>query len=827
MIQYKYYHDLEDGYKDIYSRNAEPDDNFVFSSLGSFRRKGGSCFSYIFKNGKSYFLQTTNTGDNFFHGLAGDVSVLGDARSAEYIGQLETRYRKDGDDENYLPKGSLPLRRAECDLSLARGLKPVFARVIDTLVYEKKPVVIVGKNLEELENYVKVALCLLPPQYANTVGFSVGSERIPSFFGDYTHEIGKYVHLVATDCSVTPEAGWVVINLDGYDDKAYGKLRPYAKTLDGLQGDLIKGQTLRVSALVNHVCPCFKPDGTLDGDLLETAICMYNFFQEDSRENASALIRAKKKDKDGIITTNTLVEAVKKLLEYGKHTPLTKEEETLISEAKGYGEVRAFVLEDCARIAFELLAKGEELTDTQRSDAVVWIGSLPTEELVPDGKWFAPLFQIGVVRNVNVLEVLIEAYQSGSREVLRLIFQYAHILETFNYKTSSGKPFSLELMESTEWYPDCKEDVLGAIMLSCFEPSVAVDASEKAKTLNRIRAFSEYAEKSTKTKTEFFEFILRIKEKVSVVSIDCGVMLLTDDFEMLDEDTLKKKVNELSFGERLYLISLDDPKTSDYVALQDKLLMRLSDVTEVKNNVSRTKHFVAYQSFFKRYSAYILNKEEIEEYLGVLEHEAKVSGDLMRYRLGFIVEKYDNMSYVQRDGISQKLYDKTGKVYTVDREDVTKDQARAVLLKPDGGFEERYQITEAISAVVAPKGKPKELENRIEKRSVHSRYLSYVQSISLIFMIIIGVGLALEPIISAVILEQDVLTRVQQFFKPHHWGMILYVGALNMISYLINLKLSNRYILESFRKSLKISFFYGFLPVFLYVVAYVVVYFFL
>ena len=49
MIQYKYYHDLDAGYKDVYSRNAEPDDNFVFSSLGSFRRTDGSCFSYIFK----------------------------------------------------------------------------------------------------------------------------------------------------------------------------------------------------------------------------------------------------------------------------------------------------------------------------------------------------------------------------------------------------------------------------------------------------------------------------------------------------------------------------------------------------------------------------------------------------------------------------------------------------------------------------------------------------------------------------------------------------------------------------------------------------------
>lgn len=826
MIQYKHYHDFEEGYKDSVSKTAEAADIEIFSSLYAFSRSDDSCFAYLPKNGKGYFSQTTNKGDIFSHGLAGEIVSLGKGYAAEYIGQLETKYRKEGEEGGYLPEGKLPYRRAECDLSLARGLQPVFARVVDTLVYTDKPVVIVGNNADALVKYVKVALLLLPPQFANAIGFSVCPESLPSFFGDPTSEIGKYIRLVATDGDVASDDNWVVLNVcEGYKDEGFGELRPYAKAIDKMQRYLLDGQGSRLNALVNGVCPCFTPDGRVDGEQLEAAICVHNFTSENDLATAIALIKAKEKDSKGAIRASLLVDAAKKIFE--KET-LTSEEEGLIEKARNYAGVEEYIKEDCGKYAFKKMVKGESLTEAQRADIVQTIGSLSSEELTPDGELLRPVFAIGVKRNVSTLRVFAEAYQkTGNEDVLKLVFRYVHILDTYNYKKENGKSFDREIMDVAAEYPEKQNELLSAILLSCYLPSVCSRASEKQKTKVRLRTFAEYASEKTKGNVEFFRFALKVKNKVERLAEACFEEVRgADDFELLEKADLKEKTDALSFEERLTLVNGDEQKTSDYVALQDALLIKLSDVDEVKENVSHNRNFAAYKEFLERYESVLNETTEIKNHIETLEQSGKLSDKIAEYRRLFVLGSYNSMSYAQRGRIATKAKNKLGgdREYIVKKATKTeegRDDVRATLEKSDSPFKEKLALSESIIDELRSNGKVgKTINNTLD-----ARYLSFSYAFGILFMAIALVALAVTPVLSAVLLGGKIGTRLGEFFKFYHVLVVFYIGVLNVAAYIVNWSRSNRNRPWALKKACKVSFLFGLLPVLLYAVAYAVTYF--
>lgn len=812
MIQYKHYHDVEEGYKSVTSQNAPDEDVSVFKALGAFEREGDVCFTYFYQQGKGYFYQKTCKGDVFAHGLCDEVSTLGKGYAAEYIGQLETKYKKETNEEGYLPDGKLPYRRAECDLSLGRGLQPVFARIADTLLYTDKPVVLTGKNMEELIRYVKVALLLFPAQYANTVGFSVCPQYLPDVFGDKEKAIGRNVRLIATDEAVQAYSGWTVIDVNGTWREENGEeLRPYAKAIDGLQRYIVSGNGNRTAALLNAVCASFGGDGSVDTETLETAICVYNFSAEHTPERAAELIGAKKADRSGVILSSMLTEAVFEIL---NKSNLTEQEEGLIEYARTDGKVNELVKQQCGRYAFAKLAQGQKLTGLQEEDVISFLEGLPAEELKGDGAALQAVF--GALRAINTLSVFCKAYaQTKRKELLKVIADYVDVRKTYN----AAGDFDGEMFALANGYAKERADLLGAMTSTCFIAAVLGSASAREKTTRRLHRFAQMSMEE-KDNIRLVEGLLAVKQAVERVAGD--EMSLADDFDFLHKDDLTALIARLTFEDCLALVN-GSVKVGDYTALQDGIFSRLTSFDEVKKNVTLEKNLAEYRLFKERYDAVSVDGSEIDEYLGVLSKSESLREHIAEYRRQFIVGKYNASSLGQRKKIVANAA-KSGKTYVVKKGTATeesKDEIRDTLMDKNSSFDEKERLTNIITEVLYKKT----AEQQAEDNSRNVQFLIYSCLFGVLFMLLAAAAFAVLPIVSSVLLEVDMIKRVIGFFSVYHIAALAYVGGLNVMTYAICLKKSNQDRLGSLKKSRRVALLYGVLPILLYSAVYAVTYF--
>ncbi len=811
MIQYKHYHDVEEGYKSIASKNAEDADVNVFKALGAFERSGESCFTYFYQDGRGYFYQKTCKGDVFAHGLCEEVSALGKGYATEYIGQLETKYKTETDKEGYLPEGKLPYRRAECDLSLGRGLQPVFARIVDTLLYTDKPVVLTGKNTEELVRYVKVALLLFPAQYANTIGFSVCPQYLPDVFGNTERAIGRNVRLIATDEDVRAYSGWTVLNVNGtWREENAEELRPYAKAIDGLQRYIVSGNGNRASALLNTVCPSFGGDGSVNTEMLETAICVYNFSAEHTPERAAELIGAKKADKNGVVLSSMVTEAVFEILNQAE---LNEEEEGLIEYARTDGQVNELVKQQCGRYALTKLAQGQKLTNLQEEDVISFLEDLPVEELKGEGAALKDVF--GAARAMNTLSVFCKAYaQTGKRELLKLISQYTDVRKTW---TIAG--FDEEMFALANGYKKEQTALLAAMLSTCFISVVLGSASMREKTTPRLRLFAKRGE--GKNGIEWIKELLSLK--VEVEKIAGEDMSFADDFEFLHREDLSALIARLTFEECLTLAN-GGACIENYIALQNGIVGRLTSYKEVKENVALGKNLEKYLTFKQRNKEASVDGNEIDEYLDELSRLEEVNKWVEEYRGSFFHGKYNTASLEQRKKIAAEVALKTGKTYNVngktDKEE-GKDQLKELLLDNKISFAEKEEITDIMSNA---------LHNELVGKNKNSNirnvlFLMYSCLLGVLLMAITCVIFAVLPIASSVLLEVDMLKRTIGFFTVYHLIAIAYVGVLAVATYRRCWKKSDEDRLGSLKKSVRVTLLYGVLPAFLYAVAYAVTYF--
>ena len=833
MIQFKHYHDPKMGYADAVSKNCTSEDKRIFQTISSFKRYGDkeTCFTYLPVNKKAYLMQATKDGIyEYFHGLSQDIADFKETRVAEYIDQLEKEHKSTSGQDGVLPDGKLPLRCKEFGLSVARGLKPVFAEVIDALIYGTKPVVLVGNDTANLIKYVKVTLSLLPVSYANSIGFSVCPADLPSFFAPGTGTAADNIRLVATDKKVSPSDSRFVLNIDEYEP-ANRKLGAYAEAIKNVSNMLISGSGERLNHLVRSVCPSFREDGTVDEDQLEIAICVYNFDSERNLENASNLLRVLPNDKTSVITKFTIVDAIEELL---KKDSLSEDEKLLIEQVRKNPEINEILKDVFGKYAFEKMVRGEKVSDMYKDDVSSYADSISDDMIDEESELFAPAFSSK--RNPEVVSLLASIYNKTKKiAFLKLLSSYTDIIKTYNYSSQNGESFDDAILYTALKYEQTEKELIGAIILSCYDFEVVYSNGAKSKTKQRISALKNLIDRKTSDNKEKIKYILDLKSALENISDSLGKEIRgPEDFEFLPSDYINELVSNIAFDDLLEIVNENKVDLSAYADLQIAVLEKLSSLNEVKKNVTVESNISDYEFFIENYEREIESRnidggiESIRAHVESIKDSLDLQRSILKYRCNFVVGEYNTIPFsekckIARDAKNSSDSSKTYEIKSASKKASEKDDIKEVFSKKDTdeeSFNEKQKIAELISKVLrelGPGGAGK-------TSTLNATYFLYSYIFGVFFVLLSAILIEVVPVLSAVLLGTSIFARIVEFTKFYHIIAVMYVGGLNMVGYIVRWLSSNHDRKGSLKKSCISTLLFGVLPIFLYAAAYIFTY---
>lgn len=830
--QYRHYHDLEDGFGDVYSDKCTPEDKNIFASVAaSLQRTEDSCFTYLPKGERFYFIQTTKTTDTFAHGLALTASDMRGICPADYIGQLEKNAI--GKEGEALKNGTLPRAGAPA-FSRASELRPLFPRIVDALVYSGKPVILTGSDAGALTLYVSLALHMLPENFARHIGFSVCPESMPIFFGDADHAIGAGLRLFATTARVGTSSRWTVIDVDAATPADDKDLHPYARAIDALGGHLTTGGESRIRALLGSVKEAFLQDGSIDHALLDTMLLVAEFERLQTPESARSLLALAKEDKEYRINVQSAVSAAFILLDGGS---MTEDDETVIAAVRECnGEFNELVGGRMGRLAFSRLVQGKKLSSRDTQDVLAYLDAQDEDALLPDRTLMAPLFTGR--RTAETFRFLCEAWISTGRDAFAILAtRYVHISDTYNYKELLKVDFDKELLGIAETFGENCTDIYGLLMLSCYLPAVTSNRAKRATTEGRIDALVQHIKRldrdasplyapiraTGKRCAETLELVgalLRIKGAVLITSNSLGEEICTvDDFDFLPQKQLEKLLGGFSFEECLVLYTDPSVPTDRYTALQNAIKMRLLKLEDVKANILPKGDFLTlYMQFMEENEDLFREGDEVRAYVDFLFRSGEVGGRVTDYRSAFVISSYNNLSFTRRLLVAKRADERLGRRYAVTEEH---DEIRDILNDPEADIAEKQGLTEMVIHVLTETDKKKTNVGNGQ----NNRFMLYAYLISLGYMLLAAVALLATPVVTAFTLGLPVLPRIAEFVGGPHIFAILGVGVLNVFSYVFFWLTTKHDRLLSLIRAARLTFFVLLLPIISYAIGFALTYF--
>lgn len=833
MLQFKHFHDHKLGYVDAVSPDVTGEDKRIFQTISAFRRTkdGETCFTYLPKDSKAYLLQASKDGIyEYSHGLAQNIADFKDTRIAEYIDQLERKPGSDLGTNGVLSAGKLPIRCREFGLSIARGMKPVFADAVHALLEGAGTVILVGSNVGDLIKYVKVILCLFPASYANTIGFSVCPSSLPSFLGDEENPCANAIRLIATDQNITAGDGRTVIDIDRYVP-AESTLNSYAAAIRMHEDDLVKGAGERVNALVRACCPAFGSDGKLNREQLETIMSVYHFDCNRNPETAVSLLKAAVADTTSVITKFSVVDAIECLLSRGS---LSEDAEESIREARKNGEVNELVTGVCGKYAFDKAVTCSQINDFDRDDAIEYVKSLEDDKLLDGAEEMKTAF--ASARNLNVLGIFSRAYSETKRNsFLNLISRYVHISKTYNYSRVEEVDFDLAILNVVSNYTDASFELTAAALLSCYALTVVSASGERAKTKKRIETLCSFINQNYPEASSSIAYILKLKSAIESMAGVCGEEVRgLDDFDFLPTAYIKALVDRADFSALLSIVGRVEFDINSYTALSISILDRLCDLEQVKKNVRDESDATEYEDFLTSYKNEIRNRhtsavtEEIHAYLAEIKESVKLRRTILDYRCKFVVEEYNTLPYYEKVKIAKAIknthnIDKEYHVSSTRSNETERDDIQSALVSQDESvesFNERQRIAEIVIERLRAIGTG---IRKIGKTS-NPLYFLFAYLWSLFFSAISAALIVFLPMLSALLLDQNLEQKILEFVTVYHIGAIILVGLLNFIGYFFRWHNSRHDRKTSLRKSCGTTLLYGIVPVLVYVAAYLVAY---
>ncbi len=798
------------GYTTFKSEGVSATDVDVFELLSAFTRKDGKCFTYLPYGDKAYFMQVTEQPNVFCHGMVDNISCLKESSAAGYINMFNEKAPSNLSSGDKLPEGRLP-RSYEFDFKHIGELKPIFADVINALVYTDKQVIIVGKGQDALVNYVKATLAMLPRQFANRIGFSVAPVNPASLLKD------SGLRLVATEQMMeSSELRYVVSTEDAPKNEDLGL---YARVIKSI---LDSRQPQRFVGFVRDASSAFLDDGTIDEGKLKSSVTLYRFRNERGLSTAAELLDAFLSPEHDPITERDAASAIRELLHSDK---LAEGVIRSIAEARRIPSINSEVASECGEYAYTSFISGERLDDAQIDDVVIFIGRLHDDDLNENNNNFKPLFAKPC--NIEAVKVLSKVYAETKRHaVLKLIARYLDISKTFNI----GKEFDPELFNIAKSHPECEADLVGAIMVSCYERKPNLEA----KTKRRKAALYEYIKNHGDGGIDAIRACISAKMRVEQLAPVIGIEVRgAEDFAFLNNEDVRRLVFGLNFLETLSA-SLDRQiNISSYAAISFAVIEKLADVESVKKNINLEQGLTEYTEFVSLYEGELTNYHitEIKEYLDELTSSMDMRHSIADYRCVFVGKSFENLrksdrrqirekferynAERKRDGEEPFVDEKTGKV--------TRETIKSFLTKNSkndtaGEFKFKTELAEDISRSARSAG----VHGSGGGSGVVGSTFLWTYIIAIGYMLLTTATILAVPIVIASLLGVDHMTRVAAFFELYHLGAILYVGILNMVTCLLSIRRARSH--EALVRANTVTLLYGYLPILLYAAAYLITY---
>ena len=814
MIQYNHYHSPE-GYVHRVSSQAMENTKEIFIKLSSFQRNDGMCFTYYPTDERAYIFQNTKSSDGkavFAQGLEDELSKIPEGLYPhELIGFLKKEY-DNSIATNGVTECDLPEGRGKVDFTKTQGMRNIFPRIVDALMYTDMPVVLAGKSVSKLIDCVKIALSLFPAKYAQRIGFSACPKTIPAIFGRETNDIGARVRLIATDADVTPIEGWVVLNIDKPGVEEFGELRPYARAIQNLEPYFAEGNAQKIEEFLKDMFPWFEENGKINLKKLRARLTLLDFEKDQTEENAKALLRERKGLMGMAVDKNVLISAIKILL---KKEVIDEESLTLITQGREDPQINAAVEQECGRYAFKLAVEEKQLTQEQKADAVAFLKGLTKAELNSD-----PIFNtmLSKRRHTGVFELLCAAYrQSGDDELLCCVYKYADVSAP-----RMGEKFIKEFVWVCYGEKETHMALLAAMLLSCLTQTSLNAVKKVCLCIEAIeqKLFDDEKEKGGQIRLAF-----AILEKAVEFGAKWGCALLP-----AEQFPIWKKIDhivaDLSYLEALQFANAHASLMEKHEVLAKKLLSIIYNAQEFKRNCKNDDVLSQFNKFLELYKDKYPQPTEIALHFSQEKQYEKVCYTIEKYRRTFIVDSYCHMPQKERARMAKIVNSQaTGRKYNVDAKKHT-DEIKDLLEDMEADNIETNKVTKILIGCI----QNNEKEKTVVRNTLNTQVLLVNVFFSFLFALAAAAILCVAPCLIGGVLGESftkILQRLQGYVSVGKILSVLGVGVFNLLTYLILWKTSNHDRVMALKRASKATWLYGLLSITAYTFLYVVTYFWL
>lgn len=795
MIQFYHFHNSLRRYVDLIGeREPTRKEEYlnVMRALSNFKRSNGRCFTYLPLKGQAYFLQTNSEGDEFVHGLIGNIADLR-YEPSRYIGTLKSSYTEPSETE--VGEWELPTP-PEFRLSATRTLHPYVADIVEALLYTKKLVIVRGQNVSELIDCVKTVFKALPLNCAVNLGFSVAPSQIPNIFDESMKSVKGTLRLIATtaECGETEDIR--VISLGGPTEKTAdgAHLHPYSKVVRAHERDL---SDTRFTNFVLSAQNCFDRNGTIDEKNLTKIVLVRLFQEEHNYDSAMALLSSAKETG---IEADDVIEAIEFLL----GDTVTEESLRAIDAARSEEEIRRRTTKFYGRFLLGSALEGHALSEPQRQCVFEYLSAY--SEGNDAEKIGERVFAVG--RSKEIFSLLAGTYAyAKTDQLLRLIIGYTDIGQTYNVNADGNRDqFSAGLFTEIDRNTSDRETaaaLFAAVLCSCC-------GTAPSKSKLRFSAFRKYTEKKFPDMKERIGFLLDVKNKEDeCIRMTQGAESM-GDYAFLPETWLDALTDRASLSFAVCLELVMDPRypTDDYSTLQTRLLDRLGSFDEVKENVKEGKLLERYSSFFGIYRNQLNNTSaEIEEYLEFLNHQGSAFKNFSQYRCDFVLDSYRTMAQTSKTNFVLRRVNKEKEMNCTIAPN--KDDIDNILADDTFDRDKRQFVTEKVIDVLAG-------NCRVEKSDTstnNGRYFLLAFLISIAYMVAAAVIFVVPQVIFGALLGENILDRILLNLQFFQIVAILYAGLLNFITYVVCWSRSNHDRQESLKRASLITLLFAGVPV--------------
>lgn len=824
--QYKYYNGIK-GFIASKSNLSDAQEEVLIkvstSVLKGQMGEGNYCFTYAPVGTDSlYMLQKACVkGLNLIHGIHFTTSDIQDRYAVSYIGKLDMSHETKVDSNGKLSSWSVP-RLRKLSIQDLDGLDVnVILDSIHVLLSSDRRVLLKGESQDQqemMERYVSMILYLLPCRYANMIGFSVYPDELKRNVVEAEAEEFKSIRLIATSADVQLELFHVImINANGRGNAAVvddAQLHPYVRALK----NCIYNNPSKLEFFKDdpNIIECFGDDGRIDLDRLSMIIkCQEWRDGQRDLQTAKFLLDQRESNRDyDLVRDAVIMDIVRMLREQSEYSD---EVLRMFAQARRLSKrAEEEVIGSLVLKAFDIMGDiddpmkdplAEDLKKEAVDFVVRYVEQIPhpwrmfeDNEELSDNAVLNKVFAQHSIRNYCFLNVLIGAHEyCQSETILLMIAEYVKIEKTHNY--SKYKEWTEDRLLEFAYDKDPKKlNYLAATVVSCYK-----DASISDKGKRRIERLVKLINAKKVEPTERIQFLIDLNDAVEknyyITGKRNGSYLKTN---IIPPAILEEKfIKGLTYSQVLTVLAknVDNEHLDQYETLYYGLLNSFCNVTKAEEEVTLDKDYDPFISFFDENNEWqakfrdkIIKRADEETYKKLAEHaeyltnSKNVYGKIWEYRSAFTQRCWNCLFESHKKEVLDSWSKEIKKDPSKKEAKPRRDMVESILVDRESAEHSRKRLIEIIIDLYNSDN-----YNQIKGNKDYTVKKFFLGNIlrSLIWGILAFVLLNLTSVISAVLLNRNVMTEIitNTFVRyPHHivmvaWMIIVYLFSVTKAYY--------------------------------------------